>query len=138
MISFVLDNSIAMRWCFENTSNRYAEAVLQQLASGGEAAAPVLWLYEVSSVLARAQKNGAEFLQDLKSLKIRIDQDGIDHILTGVPRLAVTHRLTGYDAAYPELAIRKGLPLATLDQDLIRACKESSTAVYEPDALTAS
>jgi predicted nucleic acid-binding protein len=145
LISFVLDNSIAMRWCFENTSNRYAEAVLQQLASGGEAAAPVLWLYAVGSVLAKAQKNGAiaprkaaEFLQDLKSLKIRIDRDGVDRILTDVHRLAVTHRLTGYDAAYLELATRRGLPLATLDQDLIRACKESGAAVYEPEPLTAS
>ena len=35
--------------------------------------------------------------------------------------MAYEYRLSGYDAAYLELAIRKGLPLATLDEELRRA-----------------
>jgi plasmid stability protein len=40
-----------------------------------------------------------------------------------VHRLAVAHRLASYDAAYLELAMRRNLPLATLDNKLIHTCK---------------
>ena len=35
-----------------------------------------------------------------------------------------------YDAAYLELAVRAGIPLATLDKDLINAAKKSSVEIY--------
>lgn len=54
MTEFVLDNSVAMRWCFENTHNPYAEAVLQRLRGDNRAIVPLLWRYEVVSVLAKA------------------------------------------------------------------------------------
>jgi predicted nucleic acid-binding protein len=125
---FVLDNSVAMRWCFENSTHPYADTVLQTLGAG-RAIVPVLWRYEVSSVLAKAQKDGiltdikvSGLLTALQSLNIQLDRDGADYILTDVHRLAVAHRLTSYDAAYLELATRKKLPLATLDAELIRVC----------------
>ncbi len=97
---------------------------------------PVLWRYEVSSVLARSQKDGIltaakadAFLTDLKTLNITLDYDGTDRIFTDVHRLAVTYRLTSYDAAYLELAIRKKLPLATLDAELITACKAAGEMI---------
>jgi predicted nucleic acid-binding protein len=43
--------------------------------------------------------------------------------------VALAYRLTSYDAAYLELAIRLQLPLATLDTELIRACKTAGVAV---------
>jgi predicted nucleic acid-binding protein len=46
-----------------------------------------------------------------------------------VHRLAVAHRLTSCDAAYLELAMRKKLPLATLDDELIRACNRTGHAL---------
>jgi predicted nucleic acid-binding protein len=129
LTAFVLDNSVTMRWCFQNAAHPYADSVLHQLASG-EALVPVLWRYEVSAVLAKSQKDGiltsekAEaFLTTLKSFNIVLDHDGPGHIFTDVHRLAVTYRLTSYDAAYLELVIRKKLPLATLDAELIAACK---------------
>jgi predicted nucleic acid-binding protein len=134
--AFVLDNSVTMRWCFENTSNPYAENILQQLASGTEAIAPVLWRYEVAAVLAKAERSGTiaaekivAFLAALSSFDIAIDQDGAERVLTDVYRLAIIHRLTGYDAVYLELALRKNLPLATLDEDLVRACREAGSGV---------
>jgi predicted nucleic acid-binding protein len=127
--SFVLDTSVTMRWCFEDTATAYSEEILQQLATGTQALAPVLWLYEVGAVLAKEQRRdrlsaeeAADFLEVLKSFDIAIDREGADRILTDVYRLAVTYRLTGYDAAYLELALRKNLPLATLDDDLRKAC----------------
>jgi hypothetical protein len=45
-----------MRWCFEDTSKAYSEDVLEQMLLGQQAQVPVLWLYEVVSVLAKAQR----------------------------------------------------------------------------------
>lgn len=135
MTVFVLDNSVTMRWCFQNAAHPYADRVLHQLASG-EAVVPVLWRYEVSAVLAKSQKDGIltgakadAFLATLKSLNITVDGDGPDRIFTEVHRLAVTHRLTSYDAAYLELAVRKNLPLATLDTELIGACRAAGAVL---------
>jgi predicted nucleic acid-binding protein len=117
-----------MRWCFEGASHSYAEAVLDRIRSGTQAYVPVLWLYEVVSVLAAAQKVGsitpekaAGFLEDLDALNIIVDDEGFDCIFADVHHLAVANRLTGYDAVYLELAARKGLPLASLDSDLNKA-----------------
>ena len=136
MTVFVLDNSVAMRWCFESGAHTHADNVLQQLESDdGEAFVPVLWRYEVSAVLARAQNTGVltaqkvtEFLENLQALNIIVDTDGSDRIFTDVHQLAITHRLTSYDAAYLELALRRNLPLATLDRDLLRACKTAGVS----------
>jgi predicted nucleic acid-binding protein len=113
-----------MRWCFENASTPYAEEVLEQLLVGQQAHVPVLWLYEVVSVLAKAQRSGLitadkahGFLEDIRSLNITVDDESFGHIFGDGHRLAVEHGLSGYDAAYLELAIRQGLPLATLDED---------------------
>ncbi len=135
MTAFVLDNSVTMRWCFQNATNAYAETVLQTLATG-EAIVPILWRYEVSAVLAKAQKNGIitaakvdAFLKVLECFNITVEQEGVDRILTDVHRLAVTYRLTSYDAAYLELTIRRKLPLASLDAELIKACKSAGAVV---------
>ena len=100
--------------------------------ASGHAIVPVLWRYEVSAVLAKAQKDGIlpgakadAFLTVLRSLNITLDHEGTERILTDVHRIAVTYKLTSYDAAYMELAMRRKLPLATLDTELIRACKAS-------------
>src|SRR5258708_38101459 len=110
-----------MRWCFENTSTPYAEEVLEQLLVGQQAHVPVLGLYEVVTVLAKAQRSGSitadkarGFLEDMRSLDITVDDASLGHVFGDVHRLAVEHGLSGYDAAYLELAIRKSLPLATL------------------------
>jgi len=104
---------------------------LQTLATG-HAIVPVLWRYEVSAVPAKARKDGiltdikvSALLSTLQSFNIRLDRGGADYILSDVHRLAVAHRLTSYDAAYLELAMRKKLLLATLDDELIRACNRT-------------
>jgi predicted nucleic acid-binding protein len=124
-----------MRWCFENATHPYAESVLQTLITG-EAIVPVMWRYEVSAVLAKVQKTGIiakrkadTFLEQLQKLNITMDGESAERILTDVHRLAVTYRLTSYDAAYLELAVRRKLPLATLDAELLNACKLSGETV---------
>ena len=120
-----------MRWCFENTSTAYSEEVLEQMLLGQQAHVPVLWLYEVVSVLAKAQGTASitadkahGFLEDIRSLDITVDDESEVH------RLAVEHGLSGYDAVYLELAIRKSLPLATLDEDLQKAARTAGVELF--------
>jgi len=117
-----------MRWCFESAQHPYADSILQRLAGGEDAIVPVLWFYEASAVLAREEIRGSltapkasELIAELRSLDIRSDEQDAENIFGDVYRLAIAHRLTSYDAAYLELALRRDLPLATLDDDLIRA-----------------
>ncbi len=93
-------------------------------------------VFEASAVLARAQNRGTlaaskadAFLVELKSLNIVADHEGAERVFTDVHRLAVAYRLTSYDAAYLELASRRNLSLATLDNDLIRASKAVGVSV---------
>jgi hypothetical protein len=79
-----------MRWCFDSGNNAYADNVLETLvATAGEAHVPILWRYEVSAVLARAQKIGVltaervtEFIETLEPLNIVVDMHGVDRIFT--------------------------------------------------------
>ncbi len=119
-MTFVLDNSVAMRWCFENAAHPYADGILKRLAAGEDALVPVLWFYEASAVLSREQNRGTlaapkadQFLAELKALRIAADAECVARVFGDVHRLALAYRLTSYDAAYLELALRHGLPLAT-------------------------
>lgn len=85
---------------------------------------PVIWCYEVSNVLSRAQLKTSippneviEFIRQLDALPIRVEQDHA-RIFAKVHHTAVTFGLTSYDAAYLELAKRRDLPIATLDEEL--------------------
>jgi len=98
------------------------------MLAGRSAHVPVLWLYEAVSVLAKAQRTAsitagkaAGFLEDLRSLDILVEEESFGFVFGDVHKLAVERRLSGYAAAYLELAIRKGPPLATLDADLRKA-----------------
>jgi predicted nucleic acid-binding protein len=100
------------------------------VATGGTAFVPILWRYEVSAVLARAEIKGllttskvVEFFEDLAVMRIIVDIESADRVLTDVYRRTTLHRLTAYDAAYLELALRRNLPIVTLDAELRNACK---------------
>ncbi len=125
MTVFVLDNSVSMRWCFDDT-HPYADSALQQVITG-EAFVPIIWRYEVSAVLARSQKDGSivpakadAFLALMQSLNITLDNGSADSIFSDVHRTATTYGLTSYDL---ELSIRKNLPLPRSTKKLIRTCK---------------
>jgi predicted nucleic acid-binding protein len=139
MISFVLDNSVAMRWHLQSTKaadQKYAEAVLQSL-SGADALVPSLWHLEAVNVLLCAEKRsettpaGMErFISQLENLPLRVDQLTSTQAFTRTMTLARMYKLSSYDAAYLELAIREGLSIATLDNDLVKASKKAGVGLY--------
>jgi len=123
-VSLVIDSSITLAWFFEDERSAAADAVLHQVTESG-AVAPAHWRLEVANALqiaVRRKRITAAFrdasIADLRSLEIAIDPETDHQAWTATLRLAERYRLTLYDAAYLELARRRGLPLATLDQEL--------------------
>lgn len=133
---FVLDNSVTMRWLFGDGSRDdlgYAERILERLADAGTTAlVPSIWALEAANVIARAESRGLitearsrEFLTLLQDMAIEPDPETFDHAFEETLHLAQRHALSAYDAAYLELSLREGVPLATLDTELLRALAET-------------
>jgi predicted nucleic acid-binding protein len=132
---FVLDNSIAMRWLLNDRdldTQDYARNVLQLLIDGGSAIVPNLWALEAANVIAKQVKRGnvtqadaSQFISLLAELDIQPDPDTHDHALGDTLGLAQECGLSSYDASYLELALRKGLQVATVDQDLAEAVRKA-------------
>lgn len=136
--AFVLDGSIALAWYFKDEADPYADAVAAGF-SGVQAVVPALWPLEVANgvLLGERRKRSTEaqaakWLAYLGSLPITVDDETATRAWGDVLRLARAHNLSAYDAAYLELALRRGLPLATLDTPLNAAAKVVGVAEYQP------
>jgi predicted nucleic acid-binding protein len=123
-VSFVLDSSVALTWCFEDEATAACDALLHRLADAG-AHAPSLWPLEVLNALVMAERRGRITSQVflgrvawLHALPVALDAQTAEQAWLTTRMLAGQHRLTLYDAAYLELAHRLELPLATLDAEL--------------------
>jgi predicted nucleic acid-binding protein len=123
-MSLVLDSSVALAWVYMEERSQAIANVLDQVSSAG-AWVPSLWRLEIANVLEMGVGRGrvdAAFrdatLADLELLPIQTDPDTEKHAWRSTLRLADLHRLSVYDAAYLELAMRRGLPLASLDREL--------------------
>jgi len=128
-MSLVLDSSVTLAWIYVEETSAEVDRVLQ-LVTGDRAWVPSLWRLEVANILemgVRRKRHDAAFrdatLADLALLPIEVDPETETHAWGATLRLAEPHRLTLYDAAYLELAKRRGLALATLDAELRAAAK---------------
>lgn len=137
MTRFVLDCSVAMSWCFEDEADTYADRALNALDKG-EARVPSLWLLEVANVLIVAERRGrlteadsSRFVELLMALPIFVDEEAPTQSIPTILAYSRAYDLTSYDAAYLDLAMRLGLPLATRDKSLQAACKKSGVKVFK-------
>ncbi len=128
---FVLDCSVAMTWCMQTEATPATEALLDSLTQGSTALVPSLWTWEVNNVLVMAQRSKRldatrrrQQIAFLQKLPIVVDEDSHSQTWYNTSTLALAHNLTVYDAAYLELAMRQGLPLATMDKRLRDAAKK--------------
>ena len=133
--AFVVDCSIAIAWLFHDEATLKTAALLKRLATE-TALVPAWWFIEIANVLAMAERKGRitarqsdAFIADLSKLGIERDNEAPDRAFTHLLALCRTHRLTSYDAIYLDLAIRRSLPLATLDGDLRKAAKKLGVAL---------
>ena len=119
-----------MAWLFHDEATPKTTALLNRLAID-TALVPAWWFIEITNVLAMAERKGRitppqsdAFIADLSKLGIERDDEAPDRAFTNLLSLCRAHRLTSYHAIYLELAIRRSLPLATLDDDLRKTGKK--------------
>src|SRR5271170_2722959 len=135
MSAVVVDSSIALTWCFEDEASPETDALFDRVRDDG-AFVPGLWHLELSNVLLQAEKRGrisaadvALRLQLIADLPISGDQETTARAWREILTLARTEGLTTYDATYLELAVRRGFPLLTRDNELGAAARRLGTSV---------
>ena len=138
MSRFVLDASVVLTWCFPDENSAVAKQVADMFKQGDTALAPSFWPHEVLNALLVGEKRKRisqalmrRFLDDLAKLPIALEHVPAAVVFSRVQRLSREHDLTAYDAAYLDLALDNGLPLATLDDDLVRACRKAGVKLVQ-------
>jgi predicted nucleic acid-binding protein len=133
--ALVIDSSAALSWCFEDEASPGSDALFEQVRDYG-AVVPELWHLEVANVLLKAEKRGRITAADVAmrlaligELPIATDNETTARARRDILPLARAEGLTTYDAAYLELAMRRGLPLVTKDGALIAAAGRSGVAI---------
>ena len=132
---FVLDCSVTMAWILPDETDSGAEELGESLVES-TAVVPGLWPVEVANVLLVATRRGRieeevwpDLLDRLAALPIETDPETGVRAWTDSLRVARDHELSVYDAAYLELAMRRRIPLATLDGDLATAARRAGVRV---------
>jgi len=141
---FVVDNSVVMAWCFQDEASQYADAILDSLEVS-KAIVPSIWPLEVGNVLLVAERRkrlseagSARFIALLTELPIMIEQESPERMMREILALAREHQISSYDASYLDLAMRKGVSIATLDDGLIKAAERSQVPIMKRARLTLS
>lgn len=129
-MNLVLDASLAITWFIPGKHSPETDSLLHSLGTGGQAVVAGHWGLEVTNVLLGAERarkrteaDSARFLALLDKLPVEIDTETHARASSMIVVLARKHGLTSYDAAYLELAMRRGIPLATLEKELRRSAK---------------
>src|SRR4051812_5570678 len=134
--AFVLDGSVTMAWFFKDESNDYADAVSDGMHQS-QAFVPCIWPLEVANTVIVGERRkrstpaqAATWLGLLGQLPITVDAETTTKAWRDTLGLARAQNLSAYDAAYLELAMRRGLPIATLDEGLKTASAAVGVALY--------
>ena len=134
MTPIVIDNSVFLAWCMGDEEEPTANSAMQQVIEQG-GVTPRIWWYELRNALLVNERRGrispqqvSDTLADSLALGILIDDEHDESLLLDLER---RFELTVYDAAYLEVAIRRSLPLATLDHRLREAAEAIGVAVVQ-------
>ncbi|MGO8678830.1 MAG: type II toxin-antitoxin system VapC family toxin [Limisphaerales bacterium] len=125
---YVIDPSVALAWLLPDETNARAATIRAALENGADAWVPVHWWLEIGNALLMAERRGritprevAQALSLVNALPFEEDEETAEQIPVRTFGLAREHGLTIYDAAYLELAQRRGAILATFDKQLLTA-----------------
>jgi predicted nucleic acid-binding protein len=131
-----VDASVVLTWCFPDENSPFAERIADMFGQGDSAIAPSFWAHEVLNALLVGEKRKRisrvqvhTFLTDLNTLPVELQKLPTAEIFGRTQEISRKHGLTAYDAAYLHLAELNGLPLATLDEELVEACKQSGVSL---------
>jgi predicted nucleic acid-binding protein len=136
--AFVLDGSVSLAWYFKDEASPYADAVASRFPEM-TAVVPPIWPLEVANAVLMGERRkrsteaqAVKWFNYLGSLPITTDDDSTSRAWSEVLGLARLYQLSAYHAAYLELALRRGLALATLDEPLRAAAGAAGVALFEP------
>lgn len=143
-MSFILDASLTLAWCFHDEATEYTNSVLAKFHET-RAVVPPIWFYEITNGLIHGVRRGrlteaasAKFIKLIATLPIemrpapRVDLNSFDLLKVA----AQSQNLSAYDAAYLQLALDLDLPIATLDgrgkrQGLKQAAERCKVKLYQ-------
>ena len=132
MRAFVLDASTALGWMLDRPVPASASQARKFIIAGAIPVVPVLWRYEVSNAVVMSQRRGRLTADQVKTVTADLEEFSdaveVDPLMVRASVLIETARrtsLTVYDATYLELASRRKLPLATLDDKLREAARQA-------------
>lgn len=135
---FVVNASVSAAWFLPQEATAFTEAALQATTTHN-VWVPALWQLEVGNLLQSAQRRKRitadkrrELAAAAGALRLEVDREPVT--IPALDELAARHGLSAYDAAYLELAIRRRLPLATLDEALLEAMSQAGVAAARPGA----
>ncbi|KAF0182007.1 MAG: hypothetical protein FD124_2994 [Alphaproteobacteria bacterium] len=135
MTGFVVDASAMLAWCFEDERPKDSDRVLDRLMEGGMAA-PAHWPLEIANILWQGERrrritaaDADAFVETVSELGIEIDLETAQRAWREARALTREHKLTSYDAAYLELALRLKATLVSKDADLLRAARRAGVPV---------
>jgi predicted nucleic acid-binding protein len=124
-VTFVLDASVTLGWCFLDEQQHLTEFVGKMLSEKQRALVPSIWWFEIRNAALSGIRRQRVTSEHVDTFLSRVARAPIE--IAPLPAeqavfaLAHRHRLSFYDAAYLELAQRETIALATLDQQLARA-----------------
>ena len=137
MSGVVVDASAVLAFCFEDERPADADATLDRWSREG-ALAPAHWPLEVTNILALAERRGRistaetlRFVELVQALGVDVDAETARRAWGAIRDLAMAEGLTTYDAAYLELALRKGAALASKDAVLLAAARRRGAEVID-------
>jgi predicted nucleic acid-binding protein len=135
-MNWVLDCSLALAWALPDETSKRAERFLADVGRDTLLWVPALWWYELANALTMAHRRrrlteseAMRLIELYSSLPIQTDAHLNPDAVWRLQSLAKEHSLSAYDAAYLELAQRKGIGLATLDKHLTTAARKAGVQV---------
>ena len=137
METLVIDVSATLGFLLKDEQDGMSLSVLAAMRQNVVVFVPVHWPVEVANALFLAERRrrisqaeSREIFHLAQSLPITVDDETAQRMADDTFALARQYGLTIYDAAYLELAMRRGAKLATSDRDLVKAAKASGVAVF--------
>lgn len=138
MTSWIIDASVTINWILKDELDRHYSIAVFQALGNREVRVPSLWLLEVTNVLLTAHRRNRVSLQELRRLLADIEEleFQLEPLRTGsasrLMELAMQYHLTVYDAAYLDLGLRTGFPIATHDKALLAAMQSANVERVAP------
>jgi predicted nucleic acid-binding protein len=140
VIPWIIDASITINWLLDDEQDRQHSIAIFQCIGERKISVPSLWVYEVANVLLVAHRRKRltadkiqHFLKTLSELEPQLHAPELGSA-SRLSKLALQHQLTVYDAAYLDLALHTGFPIATINAALIRAMKAAKVERAMPSA----